>query len=596
MPRARRAALLGGGVSAYVDLNFAAAKFKAGTSSAGDLTALPGFTFTRASLAMGYDATGKLVYGPNNLCLQSGALQTTPWGTTNATVTANATAAPDGTVTAAKVVPTNATTGGRTDQSITLVAGTTYRISIYAKAAEWGWLRLRSNIDAAANVYFNLNTGVVGTVETGWSNATITSVGNGWYRCSASYVPGSTGFSLRPLPNNADNAFSTGDGTSGIYLWGAQLEAVTYQTTPSTYYPTTTAAYYGPRLVYDPVTLASLGILVEEARTNLCLQSSTFGTTWAATNATVSSNSVTSPDGTANADTLIEAVGAGQHYVAQTIAGLTNPSARTLSVYAKYAGRKYLALYQSAGVSAWFDLQAGTVSNVTGSAVITDVGSGWYRCSITIASSALTSDTYEIHTASTAGSYSYTGDGTSGIYLYQAQLEQAVGASSPIPTTTASVTRAADVPNLPFNMPVTSTWAVDFQCAFLNGARQQLCGITDSGNSRFMIRGPDAGAAPVMQVGNGASTLAISGGVVVAANTATKLAARVDSLSTNAAVVMKGGSVNTGAIQLASATTGAQTMRIGCNETGIVQLNGTISRIRIYNRALSDAQLQSLTS
>ena len=70
-----------------------------------------------------------------------------------------------------------------------------------------------------------------------------------------------------------------------------------------------------PRLVYDPVTLASLGILVEEARTNLCLQSQNFATSWSTSNTTVSTDSTTSPDGTSNADTITEDTATNVHQV-----------------------------------------------------------------------------------------------------------------------------------------------------------------------------------------------------------------------------------------------------------------------------------------
>ena len=73
---------------------------------------------------------------------------------------------------------------------------------------------------------FNLDTGAIVFNETG-NTSTITALANGWYRCSITRTTGAA----QVLSNNkigiANNALSTtytGDGTSGIYIWGAQLE------------------------------------------------------------------------------------------------------------------------------------------------------------------------------------------------------------------------------------------------------------------------------------------------------------------------------------------------------------------------------------
>jgi hypothetical protein len=573
----------------YVDLNFALGSFGVNGGSVSSLALLSGFTFTRASLAMGYDATGKLTYGPNNLLLQSQTFDNGSWnkisgGTGSApVVTANQAIAPDGTMTADLAVFTlNGGTASGDNSSLTQ--------SVTSPAPNITSLWAMTS-DGSTKVFSLL--GVGGTLQT----ITITGTWQRFFVLETGVAAAAVRLRLRGSASGEGTATS-----ASIYLWGAQLEAVTYQTTPSTYYPTTTAAYYGPRLVYDPVTLASLGILVEEARTNLALQSQTFdNASWTKTAASITANAVTSPDGTANADKLVEDTANSQHRTSQ---GMTtvNGTTYTFSVIAKAGERQglYIRLLGAGTIAQGsFNLQAGTVNTIaTGTGGMRSLGNGWYLCYLTGAADGVTSTAYLNlqDTASGTSLASYTGDGTSGLYLYQAQLELGQGASSPIPTTTAAVTRAADVANLPFNMPVTSTWAVDFQCAFLTAGRTQLAGITDSGTSRFMIRGPDNGIAPIAAIGNGSSVTSITGSTVVAANVATKLAVRVDSTSTNAAIVMNGGAAVTGSAQLASATTGAQTMRIGCNEGGAAQLNGTISRIRIYNSALTDAQLQSLTS
>ena len=101
------------------------------------------------------------------------------------------------------------------------------------------------NCDSAFNAKttFNLSTGVVSNTGTG--SATITSAGSGWYRCTitgTATITNATASIFLQVNNTVttanDDTF-TGDGTSGIFLWGAQLETSTFA---RTYQVTTTAA------------------------------------------------------------------------------------------------------------------------------------------------------------------------------------------------------------------------------------------------------------------------------------------------------------------------------------------------------------------
>ena len=175
----------------YADLNFAAGSFGLNGTSVSSLALLAGFTFTRASLAMGFDATGKLTYGPNNLCLQSQTFDNATWAKTNCTVSADAIAAPDGTTTADAIVLDAGTLAKFVAQSIAGPSGTSsiVTMSVYAKAGTHSFLQIAN---AGNNTYFanfDLSAGTVGTVGSG-TTATITSANNGWYRCSV-YFNGS---------------------------------------------------------------------------------------------------------------------------------------------------------------------------------------------------------------------------------------------------------------------------------------------------------------------------------------------------------------------------------------------------------------------
>jgi hypothetical protein len=587
----------------YADLNFAGGSFGLDGRTVSDLTALPGFTFTRASLAMGYDATGKLTYGPNNLATFSQAFDNAAWAKTGATVSADSTAAPDGTTTADTLIEDTSTGGHLLNRTITTGSAAPICYSVYIKAGpgsrkyrlEWfdgGSYIWRGTFDPSDNTFSTIST-------PGLAYGSV-SVGNGWYRVYMVAQPAVTGTSqqlLQYLVSGSSTSY-TGDGTSGIFIWGAQLEAVTYQTTPSTYYPTTTAAYYGPRLVYDPVTLASQGILVEEARTNLALQSNTFtsGTWPTATNVTVTAADAVSVDGTTNASKLADNTTAGvQHRIYRDYT-FTSAAAHTLSLFVKRNDHRWMRLFFFDGTTSFwanFDMLNGVVGSKQASTTsrITNVGnSGWYRVEMTatVAAAAGNIQLVMLESDDTGVPSLYTGTGTS-FWVYQAQLELGTGASSPIPTTTAAVTRAADNVNFTglsapapysvvseFNVPRTASGVDIVNWGTLaNGAGQYLA---------------TSGLAFVRE---SSSTTALVIGATVTANVTQKMAARYAVNDVNLAV---NGTLATADTSVTPPTLTNIALSNSVYGFGGININGTISRIRIYNRALPDAQLQSLTT
>ena len=596
----------------YADLNFAGGSFGLDGRSVSDLTALPGFTFTRASLAMGYDATGKLTYGPNNLLLQSQTFDNASWTKTSATVTADAGVAPDGTTTADKIVVNNGVAAGRVQQVVSATAGTRYLVSAYVKPSGWNWFALRVAEDSASAAYFDVGTGAVGSVESGWSSASITSAGNGWYRIAAVYTALVGSYTWRFLPTNANSAFPTGDGVNGSLAWGLQVEAVTYQTTPSTYYPTTTAAYYGPRLVYDPVTLASQGILVEEARTNVLTQSQNLSTVLTVSNSTLTGSAATAPDGATTATSLMETVANASHWAYHGTANGVSATTYTYSLFIKANGRSavwlnvqasannyFTAVFDLSGVSVSQTSVGGTSGTISASS-IQSVGNGWYRCVVTGVVTGTSSFCVGLATAPTGNTFTsvgvvsaYVGDITKGAYIWQIQAEAATGASSPIPTTTASVTRAADdarLTGLTFGTgySVVASWQENFDDAA--GFRCVLS-ISSAALTRESALYQRHTNNTVRIFSTGDMDLTIGTGNALTANTAAARFVTNDST----------GSLNGAAAVAADTSTApvasADRVFIGSQYAGGGNyLEGTISRIRIYNRALPDAQLQSLTT
>ena len=206
-----------------------------------------------------------------------------------------------------------------------------------------------------------------------------------------------------------------------------------------------TAAIDVPRIGYDPVTHAHTGLILEGAATNLLLRSQEFdNASWVKARTTVTADAISGPDNTSTADKLIEDTANNTHLAEQVVATVSG-TIYTLSVFVKAAGRTKvnLSVYTNAATSTNFDLSAVTASNVLGT--ITDIGGGWFRCTHTHTSGFTGSGYFDVYLLNASTVSSYTGDGTSGIYLWGAQLETGSTATSYIPTTSAQVTRAADI-------------------------------------------------------------------------------------------------------------------------------------------------------
>jgi hypothetical protein len=201
------------------------------------------------------------------------------------------------------------------------------------------------------------------------------------------------------------------------------------------------------RFDHDPETGESLGLLIEEARTNLLLRSEEFNL-WAITRSTIQSNAITAPDGTNTADKLVEdTTPNNNHIVFRGPLGLSS-NVYTFSVYVKAAERNEIVLRIDTNVAqrnVRFNLVEGTIVSVGAvSARIEYVGNGWYRCINTMNIAEEVINAVLMLADSRFPVAVYPGDGSSGIYIWGAQIEAGSFPTSYIPTQASTRTRAAD--------------------------------------------------------------------------------------------------------------------------------------------------------
>ena len=210
-----------------------------------------------------------------------------------------------------------------------------------------------------------------------------------------------------------------------------------------------------PLIEYNPVTRAELGLLVEPGMVNQIVRSSEFSNaSWSKTDLTVTADNLLAPDGTTTGDTLTEGV-AGTAAMTQGYT-VTSGATVTQSVFLKYNNQQWLRLRIVDGanaINAWVDIQngvAGTISaagtGVIGTVVVTNVGNGWYRCSMSGSIPATTSYSFHLFSAASNGSFSRTNNAAYGVW--HAQAEMSAVATSIMPTTSGTFTRVADVVSL----------------------------------------------------------------------------------------------------------------------------------------------------
>ena len=537
----------------------AIAKWDASTSTLAQLAAL--VTHSRTSGAMGFDSTGKLTYAPNNLLLQSNTFSNAAWTSLSTTVTSGF-SDPVGGTAAWRLQGTS----NPWSHYQTLTLSTTTLETFWVKSNTGG------------NQTFRLVAGAVSadlTATTSWQRFTLISTSTGSQ---------AVGITRDSFGNTAD-----------LLIYAPTFSAVTYETTPRTadQVITTSSAYYGPRIDYDPNTLAVKGLLIEaEPRTNLQPVSDLSAST--TLNAATVATGQAAPDGTTGARKIIADVTAGFHYATQPLATTSGVLYSTsFFAYAPDAGYTLVGGASNTGTIGTFDLATGTATSGTNMAasmrqVGTLAGKPVYKCVWQWTAAANNNQAYFYAPNASNTIAALAGNGTSGVVIWGVQTEAGAKDTSLIITSGAAATRAADIVTL--KGPALTA---------ASGSAATLISEWDAINASFSVSNPSMFVAnagyPLLRANNATTlaansaagnsqTLTVSGGTF-SANYRVGVAYSASGFSLGA---------NGATATSASAFTSPSTVYVG-GSNGAANLTGNnhLRSIAIYNQRLPDATLQA---
>lgn len=225
-----------------------------------------------------------------NLQVRSEDVGVSPWTITRVTRTANVTETldPAGSNNADKIIPTTESNAHFATRNTETQNGQ-YTVSIFAKAAGYNFITLRDLSGSGRyRSNFNLSTGTVSNLLPAISTASIQNYGNGWYRCIVTYSATSQNVAngIETTPTSGAVTFS-GDGVSGAFLWGAQLEIGSVATS---YIPTVASTVTRPA---DVISLTGASALIGQTQGTVYVEANISNYADAAASfITVSDNSI----------------------------------------------------------------------------------------------------------------------------------------------------------------------------------------------------------------------------------------------------------------------------------------------------------------
>lgn len=355
---------------------------------------------------------------------------------------------------------------------------------------------------------------------------------------------------------------------------------------------------------WDSSTGEYKGVLIEAASTNLLTYSQDYSNAiWVKSNSsTMSTTAEVAPDNSSTVYKLTEdSITNTAHYISHSFTATLN-SKYCYSIFIKPIERTKIKLEFSSSQfstanNAYFNLSSGTVTSGSGG-LIQALSNGWYKCSVFATCSTGGSATVSVTLVSTADNIIYDGDGSSGVYIWNSQLEIGVAPTSVITTTNVTATRSADNLSIatsafPYNSK-EGTIFVNFTQLYPNAnaaSGKWLCSL-DNGSSDFIGLTVDPTNKILGQVYT-SSTYQTYTTLVTSVTNNTEYRTSLSYKINNTSVSVNGSTpvVDTICTMPASATS----LRIGQGRTQTFQANGYIKHIIYFPRKLSDTELQLLT-
>jgi hypothetical protein len=347
-----------------------------------------------------------------------------------------------------------------------------------------------------------------------------------------------------------------------------------------------TASTNVPRFDYNPNTLTPMGLLIEEQRTNLCLQSGALQTSpwgsWATGTGvpapTVTGNNAIAPDGTTTAARIAYPAvsGAGAESV------VNQPITVSTVVYA-------FSLYLKGAVGGEVVYIMASPDGVTYYRTSCTLTTSWQRFSFV--TSALTPSVWFFQIGVDLRDGSQTSKPAQTIYAWGAQLEAGAFPTSYIPTTSAAATRAVDVATMPvgawFNASAGS-WFAQFIVEVINTGAD------------LRIIAPSVGAlTPIYSQASGSGLASYDGSFVKAGNTVTfgTINKAASTWANNlGSVCLNAGTVVTGAQTTGFGVFSGNSVQLMAQAGGINIQSGWLQNVQYWPRALSSAELQAVTT
>ena len=354
-----------------------------------------------------------------------------------------------------------------------------------------------------------------------------------------------------------------------------------------------------PRVDYKDDSKGAL--LLEPQRTNLTLYSEDLSNSyWAKQNGSITSNVIASPSGIQNADLFTENTSNGDHAIFDVVNYFVSGTTYTLSFFAKANGRtKVEVASANSGTcpTGRFDLQekTATATNTSFGAKIEDYGNGWFRCSVSRVAPNSGIDLPYYAAVINFGILDYQGNGTSGMYFWGMQTETGSYATSYIPTQGSAVTRVADACNGAGNNQVINSneGVLYYESTYTDGSDYNSISISNtSGTEKCRIWYDNTNLVFATYVGGVNQTFIgypISKGITYKIGIRYKLndfALFVDGVKATNIIVSLGG---------VSPANSYNKLNLNSGDINN-KLYGNVKDLRVYNTALTDKELQALTS